>query len=508
MIEDSVRRDAGSLLTRRQVLQWFGAVGGSSLVLGTMSAWELRAQPLGPRPVLAGRPQGTRVVILGAGVSGLVVGYELNKLGYDYQILEARDRVGGLSWSVKRGMGHTELGPGGEAQVCDFDEGQYFNAGPWRLPNDHHGILGYARELGVLLEPFNDANEVMFSEDPALGSLANRKIHLRELNSDLWGHTSELLAKALNRGSLDDLLSPEDKDLLLQFLVSAGYLDSTERVYRPNAGARGSEDAYDLGVLLRSPFWNQVRAVNTGGSRPIPVLQPVGGMMEIPLAFQRFHGSRIALNAKVVSIRSLEDDVRVVWENSRTGQRQEVVADYVVCCLPMNITKQLDVNFSPDMAAAVQASGHSSSSKMGFQMARRFWEQDDGIYGGHLQYRSYDPQAPGGGGNPLPSFSYPSNGYGSQKGVLLGFYGGPNVPGVDGVPLIDAPIRMRFEHVLTHASKVHPQMRDEFETAYAVMWPRVPFSEGAWASPAWQEGAVESAWRTVQSLHERVMQSQ
>ena len=97
--------------------------------------------------------------------------------------------------------------------------------------------------------------------------------------------------------------------------------------------------------------------------------------------------------------------------------------------------------------------------------------------------------------------------------------------------LIDSPIRMRFEHVLHHASKVHPQMRQELETAYAVMWPKVPFSEGAWANgpgqnmdllsqaqgriylgsaaisgdPAWQEGAVESAWRTVETLHERVV---
>ena len=30
----------------------------------------------------------------------------------------------------------------------------------------------------------------------------------------------------------------------------------------------------------------------------------------------------------------------------------------------------------------------------------------------------------------------------------------------------------RVEHVLTHASKVHPQMRQEFESAYAVWWRR------------------------------------
>ena len=44
----------------------------------------------GPRPVLSGRPNGTKVVVLGAGVSGMAVGYELGKLGYSCQVIEAR----------------------------------------------------------------------------------------------------------------------------------------------------------------------------------------------------------------------------------------------------------------------------------------------------------------------------------------------------------------------------------------------------------------------------------
>jgi monoamine oxidase len=546
--ESSGPGGSDSLLTRRHVLKWFGALGGSSLMLGTMSAWDLRAQPIPSRPrfgARSDRAQATRVIVLGAGVSGMVVGYELNKLGYDYRILEARGRVGGLNWSVRRGDSHTELGPGGETQTCQFDEGLYVNGGPWRIPHDHHGILGYARELDVRLEPFNDLNEVFYTEDPAAGPLANRMLLLREFTSDMWGHTTELLAKALDQGSLDAGLSTEDKDRLIAFLRGAGYLNDPDLIYEPNERVRGSAGAYDLSALLQSGFANQVRSLTSGTGGPVPVLQHTGGMQQIPLAFQRFHGDRITLNAKVISIRSLENEARVVWEDTRTGARQEIAADFVVSCLPMTILKQLDVNFPPEVATVVQAYGHSNSSKMGFQMARRFWEEDHQIYGGHLQFRAFNPQAAaggggggggrggggGGGGNPLPSFSYPSNDYGSKKGVLLGFYGGPTVPGVDGVPLIDSPIRMRFEHVLTHASKVHPQMRQEFENAYAIMWPRVPFSEGAWAQnpgsnmdllsqahgriylgsaaisgdPAWQEGAVESAWRTVEIIHQRVL---
>src|SRR6185369_17008926 len=97
-------------LTRRTFLQRLGAVGGSSLVFSTLTSWDLMAGSAGQRPELSGKPAKSKVLVLGGGLSGMVVGYELGKLGYDYQILEARDRVGGLQWSVKRGAEHTEVG--------------------------------------------------------------------------------------------------------------------------------------------------------------------------------------------------------------------------------------------------------------------------------------------------------------------------------------------------------------------------------------------------------------
>jgi monoamine oxidase len=111
-------------LTRRSFLEHLGAVGGSSLVMTALSSWDLMAEGAGQRPALTGRPAKARVVVLGAGTSGLVVAHELVKLGYDVHVLEARDRVGGIAWSVRKGATHTELGPGGETQTCTWDEGQ------------------------------------------------------------------------------------------------------------------------------------------------------------------------------------------------------------------------------------------------------------------------------------------------------------------------------------------------------------------------------------------------
>ena len=241
-------------------------------------------------------------------------------------------------------------------------------------------------------------------------------------------------------------------------------------------------------------------------------------MMEIPLAFGRTLGDRITLEAEVKTIRQTDDGVRVVYQETRTGVEREETADYCVCCLPMAVLKGIDANLSAEMTQAVNDSSHAAFAKMGLQMRRRFWEEDEGIFGGHLWSQSLQ----------LGEFSYPSNDFFTQKGVLLGFYGSSQM-----ADLADMPLEARIDHVLTQASKVHPQMREEFESAYCVWWEKVPYSLGAWHStprgarleqlskadgriymgcagagsrPAWLEGAVQTAWRTVETLHERVMQ--
>ena len=112
-------------------------------------------------------------------------GTSSSKLGYDFRILEARDRVGGLAWTVRRGTEHTEIG--GERQVCTFDEGQHVNVGAWRIPYTHTGVLNYCKELGVPLQIFlNEADgSYFYYEGTAAGSLSNTRVRLREVKADL-----------------------------------------------------------------------------------------------------------------------------------------------------------------------------------------------------------------------------------------------------------------------------------------------------------------------------------
>jgi monoamine oxidase len=104
-------------------------------------------------------------------------------------------------WTVRGDTTHTEIG--GEHQKCTWDE-QWFNAGAWRIPYTHTGVLNYCKELGVLLEIFVDEADAsyLYYEGAAAGSLANRRVRLREVKADIVGQVNELLVNAIDQRSL------------------------------------------------------------------------------------------------------------------------------------------------------------------------------------------------------------------------------------------------------------------------------------------------------------------
>lgn len=509
------------VLTRRGFLEQLGLVGGASLVMTAMNSWELMAGQAQGRPQLTGKPTRNKVIVLGAGVSGLVTAYELGKLGYDVRLLEARDRVGGLAWTVRKGTEHVEL-ESGEKQVCNFDEGFYVNVGPWRVPYTHTGVLGYCRECNVPMEIFiNEAENSYFYYDGAqYGEYAGKRMRLREVKGDMLGHINELLVKAIDQNKLDMPMTAEDKDRFVRFLVSEGYLDPTTKTYK--AIGESGRQPYNTATLLKSGIGNRFRSVPlTDGTSAAPIFQPVGGMDQISRGIARSFGlQKITMGAEVISVRQDENGVKVAYTDTKSGKKSEITADYVALCLPLPIIAKLDVNFSPEMLTAVKAVPTSNSAKMGLQMKRRFWEEDDQIFGGHL-YSNL----------PLGEFSYPSTGYFSKKGVLLGLYANGPVG-----TLLDQTPAQRLEHVLSNAEKVHPQIRKEFESGFGVWWKKVKYSEGGYASgaaharhaqlskmenrlvigsaavcpysePDWQEGAVAAGWQTVKTIHERAMRT-
>jgi monoamine oxidase len=90
-------------VTRRRFLTQVGAAGGASFVYEAMTGLGLLAAPSQTPFSLTGRVSGVRVVILGAGLSGMTAAYELGKVGFDCRVLEARARPGGRVFTVRRG---------------------------------------------------------------------------------------------------------------------------------------------------------------------------------------------------------------------------------------------------------------------------------------------------------------------------------------------------------------------------------------------------------------------
>jgi monoamine oxidase len=216
------KREAMMSSTRRDFLRRVAQAGGYRATYLTMQAMGLLGTTAVAEPLVLerGTRHGTKVIVLGAGMAGLSAAYELGKAGYDCVVLEARDRVGGRNWTLRPGdrLDMTD----GSRQICDFDEGLYWNAGPARLPSHHQAVLGYCRELGIALEVEVNTNRGALLHNPAANE--GQPIELRQAINDARGEISELLAKAINRGALDEELSAHDKERMLSFLQHYGDL--------------------------------------------------------------------------------------------------------------------------------------------------------------------------------------------------------------------------------------------------------------------------------------------
>ena len=95
----------------------------------------------------------------------------------------------------------------GADETCEFEQGLYLNPGPWRIPYHQRAVLDYCKQLNVALEPFIQLNHnALLHASKAFGGKPQR---IREIKTDFQGQVSELLAKAANKGKLEDAVSKD-----------------------------------------------------------------------------------------------------------------------------------------------------------------------------------------------------------------------------------------------------------------------------------------------------------
>jgi monoamine oxidase len=507
--------------TRREFLQQVGSVGGYRATYLTMQAMGLlsTAAMAEPLTLQKGEAHGTKVVILGAGIAGLSAAYELGKAGYDCTILEARDRVGGRNWSIRRG---TRLDmTDGTRQVCEFDPEMYWNSGPARIPSAHQAVLGYCKELGVALEVEINTSRGARLYNPAANG--GKPVEMRQAHNDVRGEISELLGKALNRGALDEELTATDKERMIAFLRTYGDLTpdllfkgSTRSGYSslPAAGDQAGErrDPMPLGTLLDIDLWGAVM-FEEGFDFQATMFQPVGGMDHIPAAFARKLGPVVRLASEVTAIKRRNDGVTIAYTDKRSGKRNAIEAAYCIVTIPLKVLEPIESDFSSPCRAAIRGIEYGNAIKIAWQ-SRRFWEIDDQIYGGISWVKG-----------PTALVWYPSDRLFSQKGILLGAY----VSRVQGDELAGKPLREQFELSRAAIEGLHPGRGRELEKPMAIAWSKVPYSLGigaryqtdhdsnyqALGEPdgpfyfagehlshvgAWQEGAMLSARRAINMM--------
>ena len=459
-------------LTRRRLLEQIGAAGGAGAAYLAMEALGLAIPtPAGAENFSLPRTRGNgrSVVILGAGIAGLVSAYELRKAGYRVTVLEARNRIGGRVWSIRGGDKIVQTGR--PDQHASFDPGLYFNAGAARIPSTHRVILGYARQFGVKFETFVNVNR-------NAGWDFGGKVHPeRRMVNDMRGHLGELLAKAIDQHALDQQVPKGELEIVRQFLAAYAQLNDKGK-YTPGGSSGYSIDG---GGYSQAPVSLPPLAFNDlVPSRAIALpylfehiwdmqatmLQPVGGMDRIPYAFYEQVKPLVRLNAPVSAIRRVGDRVRI----EHGPGKQMIEADYCVCTLPLPILQRIPSDFSPAKKAAIAGGpAYLHSVKLAFE-APRFWERDDFIFGG-LAWTDRKNE----------NVIYPSDNYGAAKGVIVGAYcaGWTNRDNPDAFAALSHEARIRISRDSIEA--LHPGRSRQLVKPITVAWGLTPYSEGVGA---------------------------
>jgi monoamine oxidase len=525
----SERRD----MRRREFLTAVGRAVGSSAMLRTMVAMGIgtslsacgsssaapgaTSNPPAPPPPNTFQNQSPRpgdwpanigngksVVILGGGIAGMTAALEMTRLGYSCTILEATARAGGRNLTIRSGDQIQETGSV-IPQTCmfDVDDELYFNPGPARIAHHHEFLLGYCREFGVPLETFTNDNRAALLHSTT--SFGGQPQIARHVIADTRGNIARLLALAVNQNALDQELSAADKTNILNMLQSFGDLSgSFDYTGTLRAGFPGQEDTgsrqrgelvspLQLQELLSDLFWQNRQDFAHGLEQQSTMLQPVGGMDRIGIAFEAQVTQDIIYQAEVTNIQNTMAGVQLDYEVN--SNPMSINADYCVCTIPATVLRNIGNNFA----------AYAPAGKVAFQ-SRRFWEQDHNIYGG-ISWTTQD----------ITQIWYPNNGFGQANGIIVGSY---IFGGAAGNNFANQAPQVRIDTTVTQANALHPEFGAEAIHGISVAWPKVPFQLGAWgvSDPGilltpdgntffagehlsilqgWQEGAILSAYHAI-----------
>jgi monoamine oxidase len=448
-------------ITRRQFLRRLGIATGATLGLSPLHDLRAIAQPA--RPV--------HVVILGAGLAGLCAGLELERRGHTCTILEAE-------------TSHV----GGRARTLRFDTGLYGEAGAMRVPKGHALPRHYVSEFGLTLSPFVQSNPEAFyfvrgrreriKDVSRLNPLYALKPAEREQDpDDLWAGSLVKRLQSLSSEERAELssLTPASPALRSLDEQSLQQLFETEGL-SPEA-VEFLAMTYGLEALLGSAVSEHLReeqyGVWTKGFDEI-----VGGTDRLPAAFATRLRSKPRMGAEVVRLEQDAGRRRAAAIYRDKDKLARVEGDFVLCTLPFSVVSRLEVEpaFSGVKQRAIRELNYDSATKVLAVTRRRFWEQDEGIFGGG----TYTDLPTGTTWYPSDNATARDAKISGAPAVFLASYSW----GQTARRLATLPHTQRSALALSHLARVHPQLGRPGEVRRTASW--------SWDNHRWNAGAF--AW--------------
>lgn len=478
------------------------------LKLGVLGLTGLMSAPLdsfastGSKHVVGGRPN-SKIIIAGAGLAGLSTAFELDRMGYQVQLLEARLRPGGRVHTIRE----------------PFSDELYAEAGAARFPKTHHLTMKYVREFNLPLIPF----------EPEPGSPLANVVHIK-------GHRYE--ATDQERITLDPSIfnAPTDIEKLGRDGLEEKYLKSIEEEIgdRCNAGWPSQAVAkYDkvteYGLLRqKGATKNEIALITLGREKEAsalwslseaecidgdPLFKIRGGMDQLPEAFASRLSDKIFYGAEVTGI--TQDKKQVEIEYIQSGNKRVIKGDRLVCTIPFPVLKQ--INISPPLSAlkqrAIQELPYYPIAKVFLQTRTRFWIEQ-GLKGfANADFLGFGEVWDA-------SFNQPGH-----RGLLVAM-----IHGDEARRLSKMTEYKRIRWVINHLEQLFPGLKDHVEGGATAMWPNDPWVRGAFnyylpgqvtsfykhipkpeklihfagdhtsPFPGWMQGAFQSAQRVVNEI--------
>src|SRR5689334_21544924 len=270
-----------------------------------------------------------RVVVLGAGLAGLVAAYELKHQGHDVVVLEAQNRVGGRVLTCR-----------------EFAPSLYAEFGAMRIPRSHDLTLKYCAKFNLPLTPFVMGNpkglvrvgrqcmthvDAQRSQERLPFDLAP---HERGKTADqLWSAAIAVIKALLDRdgpSAWEQIRAECDQFSLCEFLK-----------YRNLSP--GAIEYYAVMNFVEADMNNAVMEVLREDLEGAYVdMQTIdGGMDRLPRAFYADLQQEVRFGAEVRAIDQTDADVTVHFKTE--AGRFSVTADYCVCALPFPCLRTIEL---------------------------------------------------------------------------------------------------------------------------------------------------------------------